>query len=70
MVTAVENRVDVHTLTPDPGVSELALNEIGRVRLLASTPLVVDPYRTNRRTGAFILIDEATNVTVGAGMVA
>ena len=46
-----------------------ALNEIGRVRLRCSAPLVVDPYARNRTTGSFILIDEATNDTVAAGMV-
>ena len=46
-----------------------ALNEIGRVRLRLSSPLLVDEYRRNRATGSFILIDEATNDTVGAGMV-
>ena len=39
------------------------------MHLRTSAPLLVDPYRTNRRTGAFILVDESTNVTVGAGMV-
>jgi bifunctional enzyme CysN/CysC len=46
------------------------LNDIGRVRLRTSTPLVFDPYASNRRTGSFILIDEASNETVGAGMIA
>ena len=49
--------------------TELALNDIGRVTLRLSAPLVVDPYDVNRATGAFILIDEATNDTVAAGMV-
>ena len=50
--------------------AELELNDIGRVRLRTSAPLVFDPYASNRRTGSFILIDEATNETVGAGMIA
>ncbi len=45
------------------------LNEIGRVRLKTSVPLLIDDYRTNRSTGSFILIDEGTNDTVGAGMI-
>ena len=49
--------------------TQLALNEIGRVRLRTTAPLFVDDYRRNRTTGGFILIDEATNGTVGAGMV-
>ena len=70
IVDALEDVVDVHTLERASAPGELALNDIGRVRLRASTPLAFDPYpRSNRRTGSFILIDEATNETVGAGMV-
>ena len=46
-----------------------ALNEIGRVRLRTTVPLLADEYRRNRTTGGFILIDETTNRTVGAGMI-
>ena len=67
-VTDVAYRVDVDTLHRDQEASALALNEIGRVRLRTTSPLFVDPYRTNRATGSFILVDEATNRTVGAGM--
>ncbi len=49
--------------------SELGLNEIGRVRLRTSTPLLLDEYRLSRATGGFVLIDETTQDTVGAGMV-
>jgi bifunctional enzyme CysN/CysC len=69
IVDALEDVVDVHTLRRASAPGQLALNDIGRVRLRTSTPLVFDPYRANRRTGSFILIDEATNETVGAGMV-
>jgi sulfate adenylyltransferase large subunit len=68
VVRELEYRVDVNTLdhreTP-----ELALNEIGRIRLRLSGPVMVDRYRRNRTIGSFILIDEATNDTVAAGMV-
>ena len=47
----------------------LALNDIARIRLRLAEPLLVDPYSENRTTGAFVLVDEATNETVGAGMV-
>jgi bifunctional enzyme CysN/CysC len=71
--TAVVDRigevVDVHTLERDAPPSELQLNDIARVRLRTSAPLVLDPYTSNRRTGSFILIDEASNGTVGAGMI-
>ena len=69
IIDTLEYRVDVNTLEHDDEVNELGLNEIGRVRLRTSTPLVVDPYARNRTTGSFILIDEATNDTVGAGMI-
>jgi sulfate adenylyltransferase subunit 1 (EFTu-like GTPase family) len=60
---------DIHTLEDVPGPERLELNDIGVVRLRLSEPLAVDPYAENRETGAFILIDEATNDTVGAGMI-
>jgi sulfate adenylyltransferase large subunit len=69
IVDEVEDLVDVHTLERDPPPAELTLNDIGRVRLRTSTPLVFDPYKSNRRTGSFILIDEAGNETVAAGMI-
>ncbi len=68
VVDQLEHRVDVNTLAHEPA-TELGLNEIGRVRLRTSTPLIVDPYASNRATGSFILIDEATGDTVGAGMI-
>ena len=69
VIDELEHRVDVNQLGHEDA-SELGLNEIGRVKLRASAPLVVDPYSRNRTTGSFILIDEATNDTVAAGMVA
>jgi sulfate adenylyltransferase large subunit len=70
VVEEISDHVDVHTLERVAPPAELALNDIGRVRLRTSAPLVFDPYESNRRTGSFILIDEATNETVGAGMIA
>jgi sulfate adenylyltransferase large subunit len=69
VVQELEYRVDINTHEHDHEASELALNAIGRVKLRVSTPLMVDRYRRNRTTGSFILIDEATNDTVAAGMV-
>src|SRR5207248_5430742 len=63
------SRVDVHTIEDVPGPERLELNEIGVVRIRLSEPLCVDPYAVNRSTGSFVLIDEATNETVGAGTV-
>jgi sulfate adenylyltransferase large subunit len=68
VIEDIEHRVDVNTLEHVPA-GELTLNEIGRVRLRCSAPLVVDPYSRNRTTGSFILVDESTNDTVAAGMV-
>jgi bifunctional enzyme CysN/CysC len=69
VVETLRYRVDVNTLHRDEGAEELGLNDIGRLQLRTSAPLLVDEYRRNRTTGSFILIDEATNDTVGAGMV-
>ena len=69
IVDEVVDRVDVHTLAPDPGAAELGLNDIGRVRLRTSRPLAGDPYARNRATGSFILVDESTNDTVAAAMI-
>ncbi len=69
VVEELVSRIDVHTLADVPGPERLALNEIGVVRLRLAEPLCVDPYAENRETGAFILLDETTNETVGAGMV-
>jgi sulfate adenylyltransferase large subunit len=70
VVDAIEDVVDVHTLQRTQPAEQLALNDIGRVRLRTSVPLAFDPYTSNRRTGSFILIDEASNETVGAGLIA
>jgi bifunctional enzyme CysN/CysC len=62
-------RVDVNTLHRHTDAAALELNEIGRLKLRTSAPVLVDPFRRNRTTGSFILIDERSNETVGAGMV-
>ena len=59
----------MNTLHRDESATELRLNEIGRVRLRTTVPLFADEYRRNRTTGGFIVIDEGTNRTVGAGMI-
>jgi sulfate adenylyltransferase large subunit len=68
IVEEIASVVDLHTLEPVPA-ARLELNDIGVVGLRLSEPLAVDPYERNRGTGAFVLADEATNDTVGAGMV-
>ena len=69
MVEEVGARLDVNSLEYDLTASQLSLNEIGRVRLRLMAPLSIDAYAESRTTGAFILIDEATSATVGAGMI-
>ena len=69
VVDELVSAVDIHTLADRPAPDRFELNEIGVVRLRLSEPLAVDPYAESRETGAFILIDEATNDTVAAGMV-
>jgi bifunctional enzyme CysN/CysC len=61
--------VDIATLDERPSPGKMELNDLGVVRFRLAEPLAVDPYARNRATGAFVLVDEATNETVGAGMV-
>jgi sulfate adenylyltransferase large subunit len=70
IVEQIDDVVDVHTLERTKPADELALNDIGRVHLRTSVPLAFDPYTSNRRTGSFILIDQDSNETVGAGLIA
>jgi bifunctional enzyme CysN/CysC len=62
-------RLNVNSLHRDLEADCLELNDIGRVKLRLSSPLVVDPYRRNRATGSFILVDESSNNTVAGGMI-
>ena len=68
VVRDVNYRIDVNTLHRVEDAEELSLNEIGRIQLRVTQPLFVDAYQGNRQTGAFILVDEGSNRTVGAGM--
>jgi bifunctional enzyme CysN/CysC len=69
LVKDLQYRLDINTLHRDHDAGQLDLNEIGRVTLRTTQPLFVDSYQRNRDTGSFILIDEATNNTVAAGMI-
>ena len=69
VVDELVSLTEIHTLTDVPAPNRFELNDIGVVRLRLSEPLAVDPYAEARETGAFILIDEATNDTVAAGMI-
>ncbi|MEV0293687.1 adenylyl-sulfate kinase [Nocardia sp. NPDC050710] len=68
-IRSLDYRLDVNTLHRDEHADALSLNEIGRVQLRTRQPLLFDPYRRNRSTGSFILVDESTNNTVAAGMI-
>ena len=67
-VSLIHHRIDVNTLEHHDA-NELKLNEIGSCNIALNAPVVFDPYKCNKGTGAFIIIDRLTNVTVGAGMI-
>jgi len=69
IVKDLRYRLDITTLHRDESATSLTMNEIGRVELRTTAPLMYDEYRRNRTTGSFILVDEATNATVGAGII-
>jgi sulfate adenylyltransferase large subunit len=69
VVERLDYRLDITTLERDTSATQLALNDIGAARLKLQRPLIVDDYAHVRATGGFIIIDEVTNHTVGAGMV-
>ncbi|HKB57884.1 MAG TPA: GTP-binding protein [Lacunisphaera sp.] len=68
VITDLRSKLNMVTLDAEPGPAELAMNDIGEIRLRAAKPLVFDGYATNRLTGSFILIEPGTNATVAAGM--
>jgi sulfate adenylyltransferase subunit 1 len=67
-VAEIAWRVDLASLERKPAPA-LAMNDIGRVSLRLAQPIFADPYVESRATGAFVVVDEATNDTVGAGMI-
>jgi bifunctional enzyme CysN/CysC len=69
-VAEVVHRIEISGASRHGDATELRLNDIGKVSLSLSSPLMVDTYARNRTTGSFVLVDDATNETVGAGMVA
>lgn len=70
LVTEIDHRMNLDRLEPEPGPAELAVNDIGAIRLRTAKPVFYDGYETNRLTGSFILIEPGTNATVAAGMLA
>jgi bifunctional enzyme CysN/CysC len=69
LIQELRYRLDINTLHRDLEATTLGLNDIGRVEMRVTVPLFFDEYRRNRATGSFILIDEFTNNTVGAGLI-
>lgn len=69
MIKDVKYKMDINTLHKIEGDTSIGMNDIGRVQLRTTSPLMMDRYDRNRQTGSVILIDEATNETVGAGMI-
>ena len=69
LIKNVVYKVDINTLDRDTEQKEFKMNDIGRVTIRTTKPLMIDPYRENRVTGSIILVDDATHETVAAGMV-
>jgi sulfate adenylyltransferase subunit 1 (EFTu-like GTPase family) len=68
VISKIDHRVNVNTLAEEKA-ERLALNEIGQVMVELDQPVAFDPYKKNRATGAFVVIDRLTHGTVGAGMI-
>lgn len=68
-ISEVLYRIDINTLHRDEENRDVAMNDIARIRIKTSSPILADPYRTNKTTGAFILVDPSTHATVAAGVI-
>ena len=68
MITSIEHKINITTLEKEDGITELAMNDLGEIRLKTAKPLIYDSYALNRLTGAFILVEAGTNATMAAGM--
>jgi len=69
IIRGVEYKVDINNLEENRGDKNVGLNEIARIKIKTSRPVFYDSYKDNHITGSIIIIDEATNNTVGAGMI-
>ena len=69
MIKEIIHKIDIHTLNRKPEDKDLNMNDISKVRIRTTQPLMVDSYRDNRTTGSIILVDNNTNETVAAGMI-
>jgi sulfate adenylyltransferase subunit 1 len=68
-ITALQSKIDIHTMEEMNEVSQFKLNDIGRVGIKTARPIFADIYKDNPKNGAFILIDEFTNNTVAVGFI-
>ena len=68
-ILSIDHKINISTLDKETGVSDLAMNDIGEIRLKTAKPIIYDGYATNRLTGSFILIEPGTNATVAAGLI-
>ena len=69
VIREIKYKVDINTLHKIEDDLEFRLNDIGRISLRTAAPLCYDPYKMNRSTGSFILVDPFTNETMGAAMI-
>ena len=69
MIKDVMYKIDINTYHREEANKELNMNDIARVKIRTTRPLMVDKYRDNRVTGSFVLIDDTTHKTVAAGMI-
>lgn len=69
MIKEVVYKIDINTLERNNEDKELKMNDISKVKIRTTKPLMIDPYRENRTTGSIILVDDTTNETVAAGMI-
>ena len=69
IIKDIKYKIDINTLHRIEEAKDIGLNDIGRISLKSTKPLFFDKYNRNRNTGSVIIIDEATNETVGAGMI-
>ena len=69
IIKEIKYRIDINTLHRIEDKKEIGLNDIGRIKIRTTRPLFFDSYTRNRNTGSIILINEATNETVAAGMI-
>ncbi|PHS68279.1 MAG: sulfate adenylyltransferase [Flavobacterium sp.] len=69
MIKEVLYKIDINTYSRNQEDKELGMNDIARVKIRTTRPLMIDEYRDNRITGSFVLVDDATHETVAAGMI-